>query len=159
MTLVNELSEIVEQLEDVQAGDEFPSALLSDFSQKVDRIMGAAKTIGMMDPDHAGLKRIGAIAEVCKRLGYRASEAKKAQLIPLFAGFWADTLEVMQDLLEILDDDAASKAKAQGFGAVLQKRLEWLGSKLDAPQAAGGAPAAGASSVQSEIDALLKELG
>ena len=138
--LTKELMDVVEKLEDVEKEDPFPGALLEEFSQKVDRIMGAAKTISMFDPDHQGLKRIAAIAELSKRLGYRAAEQKRSALVPIFAGFWADTTEVLQELIEVLDDEVESARLAKAFSSVVEKRLQWLSDQMTA-QPVAGAPA------------------
>ncbi len=132
--LLQELTEAVDKLEDSALGEEFPSTLLEEFSQKVDRIMGAAKTISMMAPGHEGLVRIGKLSEVCKHVGYKAAERKEVLLLPLFAAFWSDVIEVIQNLLNVLEDDAKTAQISQQFSPVLQKRLEWLASKLK-PQA------------------------
>ena len=122
--LLGELAAIVEQLED--AGNRFPAELLRDFAQKVDRVMGAAKTIQMMAPAVSGLERIGKLAELCKAVGYKAAEKPLPQLIPIFAAFWGETIEVMLDLLAHLGDDSKIAEISARTSAVLQKRLEWL---------------------------------
>lgn len=149
--MLSELEGVVETLE--QRTPEFPTKALEEFALKIDRIMGASRTIGMMDPDHAGLKRIGAIAELCKRLGYKAAEIKNPAFIPLFAGFWADTLEVLDELLDCLEDEAATKKVSQAFSSVVEKRLQWLSQKLlnTSTQSAKGTDQLG-------VDELLKSI-
>lgn len=124
-----ELEEIVEGLESVKK--EFPAELLAAFAQRIDRIMGAAKTIGMSQPNHNGLQRIGAIAQLCKELGYRAAESNAQVIVPLFAAFWADTLEVIAELVNSLEDEQKSAELANSFSSVLEKRLTWLSEKLN----------------------------
>lgn len=103
---------------------------LPEYSQKIDRIMGAAKTLSMEAPEHLGLKRIGAITALCKQLGYNAGLTKDPRLLPFFAAFFADTLEVLQELVGVVEDEAKSKEISQQYSSVLQKRLEWLASKV-----------------------------
>src|SRR4051812_22031931 len=79
--ILKELDKVIESLE--LPHKDFPSQLLSEFSQKIDRIMGAAKTLGLEDPHHMGLKRISQISQICKALGYRAAEVKVLSLIPI----------------------------------------------------------------------------
>jgi len=150
-TLLAELSKVVEQLE--EASDTFPAAQLAEFSQKIDRVMGAAQTMSSLEAGHAGLERIGAIAQICKGLGYKALECKAVTLVPLFAAFWADTLDVLAELVETLGDDAANKAKAAAFASVLQNRLTWLSGKVQA--GSGGVELQS----QLEIDKILAQLG
>lgn len=149
--LLNELAEVVEKLEETSSA--FPAAQLAEFSQKIDRVMGAAQTMSTLEAGHAGLERIGAIAQICKGLGYKAIECKAVALVPLFAAFWADTLDVLAELVETLGDDAANKATAAAFAAVLQNRLTWLSGKVQA--GAGGVDLQS----QLEIDKILARLG
>lgn len=131
--LMAELTAVIEQLETPSV--DFPSALMAEFAQKIDRIMGAAKTISLMDPDHMGLVRIGSLAEICKRLGYQAAETKNPKLVPIFAAFWADVIETIQGMLDTLGDATACAGIAKSFGGVLQKRLEWLAKQVSKDQA------------------------
>ncbi len=143
--LVKELASIVDQLED--DFDTYPSQLMVDFSQRIDRIMGAATTVAMTEPDHIGLARVGQLTSLCKKLGHQAAAAKRAELIPIFAAFWADTVEVVQEIVQSLEDKEKCKVIADKFSGVLQKRLEWLSKHL------------GKSSPQGDVEALLRELG
>ena len=108
--------------------------------------MGAALTLVEIEPGHFGLEKIGKIAELCKSLGYKAAAAKNPKLLPIFASFWEDSLEVVDDLLINLEDHQKSKVICENFASIVQKRLEWLGEKL------------GKGSTQ-ELKNLLKELG
>jgi hypothetical protein len=127
--LLNELEPIVEKLEEVEEG--FPSNELAQFAQRIDRIMGAAETLNQLDTNHQGLKRIGAIARLCKGLGYKAAELKTSELIPIFAAFWADTLEVLSGLIDAIADEAKSKSLADSSAKILQGRLDWLAAKVE----------------------------
>ena len=135
--LLDELTEIVETLE--ESSGTFPAADLEQFAQKIDRIMGAAQTLEQLSPGHAGLQRIGAIAQICKKLGYKAAEYKTISLIPIFAAFWADTIEVLGELVTSLNDEAKNRSLAASFASVLQNRLSWLGEKVQALGKASGA--------------------
>jgi len=156
-----ELTEVVEMLEKVRG--EFPAKLLEDYSQKIDRIMGAAKTIQMTAPDNVGLKRISKMSELCKKLGYKAAERKIPQLIPIFAAFWADVIEVVEELINALEDPVETESIATNYSPVLQKRLEWLASKVSKDNALEhvGAAAGKSQAITNDIDvmSLLKDLG
>lgn len=134
----------------------FPSKELADFAQKIDRVMGTAQTMLQFDAGHQGLQRIGAIAQLCKKLGYKASEFKMPGLVPIFAAFWADTLEVLGELVDAVGDEARTKQLADSFASVLQNRLTWLSDRVQkmAPNVSGGAPL----SAQLEVDQLLASL-
>lgn len=145
--LLSELEVVVESLE--EGGDEFPVAELETFAQRIDRIMGAADTISMLEPGHPGLTRIGAIARLCKSTGYRAAASQKPELVPLFAAFWADTVEVLGELIDAADDEKRSAALAEASSKTLLNRLTWLSEKVG-----NQAPAAD----QNELAGLLKSL-
>lgn len=132
-SLIRELEALVETLEEHEDTVEFPSNTLSEFAQRIDRIMGAARTIATFDPKHVGLKRVGSLCALCKRLGYTAAEKQDARLLPIFAGFWADTLENVEVLIDAVEDPARSTAAVQKTTEVLQKRLAWLAGHLGIP--------------------------
>ncbi len=144
--ILAELEPIVEKIEE-GGGPE----MLAQFAQRIDRIMGSAKTLLIEDPSNLALKRIGDLSSLCKTLGYKAAAANAASLLPFFAAFWADTLEVISGLVEALGDPARAEKVAGSFAGVLQKRLEWLFNKLSA--------AAPGEKPSEAIAALLKELG
>jgi hypothetical protein len=152
MGIIKELSEIVDKLEVPQA--DFPAQLMSDFAQRIDRIMGAAKTLSMEDPAHLGFLRIGQLAELCKVIGYRAANVGTRSMVPLFAAFFADVVEIISKMFTTLEDGEKCAALAKPFSEVLQKRLEWLVTKLnDATK--GGAQEEKALNAEE----LLKSLG
>lgn len=122
--------------------------------------MGAAKTIGMEDPTHPGLLWIGKLAEVSKALGYKAQGQKNLKFLPIFAAFWADTIDGIEELMGLLEDAEASQKAADEFLPTLQKRLQWLLGKVATPGASGGPPpTGGTAATQDEIDALLNSFG
>lgn len=153
--ILEELHEIVEKLEDYEEGDEFPRQNLEDFSQRIDRIMGAAKTLLMMAPDHAGLDRIGKISNLCKSLGYAAAQNENPKTIPIFAAFWADSLEVVEDLTGAIRDKAKTEKIASDFSQTIQGRLEWLSTILKPVNAYGISEQIQS---QDDIDAMLNDL-
>lgn len=152
--LLEELNAVVETLE--EPSTVFPSKELAEFAQKIDRVMGAAQTLSQFDASHKGMQRIGAIAQLCKKLGYKAAEFKFAPLVPIFAAFWADTLEVLGELVDAVADEAKTQQLTDSFASVLQNRLTWLSDRVQkmAPGGTSGAPL----SAQLEVDQLLAGL-
>lgn len=128
-TLLNELTEVVEKIENDHPA--FPSDLLTIYAQRIDRILGAAKTIGLMEPDNPSLKAIGAIAEICKRMGYKAAEKKDLRLLPFFAAFWAEAIENIETLLNCIHDTKKAQTLVSSISNILQGRLRWLEGKLN----------------------------
>jgi chemotaxis protein histidine kinase CheA len=149
--LLAELTELVERLEE-SAGD-FPAELLKEFSQKIDRIMGAAKTIGMMAPSALAFQKIGKLAELCKALGYNAAGSQAVVLLPFFAAFWSDTIEVIENLVDNIADEAKVSQINQRFSGVLQKRLEWLSGRVASVKSSAAAAAG------MELQSLARKLG
>jgi hypothetical protein len=128
--LMDELESIVDELESAPSGGAFPEAKLKEFSQKIDRIMGAAKTLLGLAPGHAGIAFLASVSEMCKTMGYQAAALKRAGLVPIFAGFWAETVEVMRAVLEKLGSSDGAKAVVQAHSVQLEKRLRWLAEKV-----------------------------
>lgn len=127
--LINELELLVNELEECD-GIVFPEEQLKVFSQKIDRIMGVAKTLLSVVPGHEGMTFLANVSEMCKTMGYQAAALKRAKLVPIFAGFWAETVEVMQEVLEKLESEANTKVVIESRSALLQKRLSWLAEKV-----------------------------
>jgi hypothetical protein len=132
--LLEELTTVVDSLED--ASGEFPEELLKEFALKIDRIMGAVKTLVQMDDvpagqENQGLVSIGKLAEVCKSLGYKAADKKNPALMPFFAAFWAETIEVIGELLDNFQNKEKTAEICKTFPLVLQNRLKWLLSKIE----------------------------
>ena len=133
--LMDELEEVVGGLEDSGEG-KFPEAQLKNFSQKIDRIMGAAKTLLTLAPAHQGITFLANVSEMCKTMGYQAAALQRQALVPIFAGFWAETVEVMREVLEKLDSEEKTKVTIATRSALLEKRLAWLADRVapDSPE-------------------------
>jgi len=129
--LLDELDAIIEKLEETEPQAAFPEALLLEFAQKIDRIMGAVKTMALLEPNHVGFALIGKLAELCKSIGYKAVDKKNSAMLPIFSGFWADTIETIDSLLRCIEDPVETRRIAQAFPPVLAQRLAWLKSKID----------------------------
>jgi hypothetical protein len=129
--LLAELQGIVERMEEVESASVFPEALLLEFAQKIDRIMGAVKTIALLEPNHEGLLLIGKLAEFCKVIGYKAAEKKNTAMLPIFSAFWADTIEVIESLLKCVENPEQTHKIAKEFPPILAQRLAWLKSKIE----------------------------
>jgi chemotaxis protein histidine kinase CheA len=151
--LVEELEEILEEMEGC---DSYPSQPMERFAQRIDRIMGAAQTLNQLDPDNKGLRLVGALAQICKRMGYQAAQAKEARLLPFFSAFWADTLELVDALVSVVGDAKSTSQIQERYAQALLKRLEWLQSKVASSGASGGAPSSALN--QSDVDALAAAL-
>lgn len=122
--LLQELSATVEAIED---SEEFPENGLREFAQKIDRVMGAAKSLGGQS---AGVVFIARVSEACKTMGYQAAALKRSNLIPIFAAFWAETIEILSEVVEQLADAEACAATVEKHSSRLQNRLAWLAERV-----------------------------
>lgn len=152
-SILEELRELIEQLEDTK--DLFPKALLEEFANKTDRIMGAAKTFGDMYPDHQVFAQIGKFGELCKATGYKASTLNHIGLVPIFAAFWADTLDILDELCQNVGNPEKLKEVTTNYIPTLQKRLVWLAQQIVSITKGTGA----AESSKINVDGLLKKMG
>ena len=152
-SILEELRGIIDQLEDSK--DTFPKTLLEEFANKTDRIMGAAKTFGDMYPDHAVFGQIGKFGELCKATGYKASTLNHIGLVPIFAAFWADALDILDELCKNVGDPEKLKGVTTNYIPILQKRLVWLAQQIVTITKGAGA----AEAAKINVDGLLKKMG
>lgn len=126
--LLGELVQIVEGLEDPQTG---AASALTEFAQRIDRIMGAAKTLAQISPQDLLLPAIGAVTEICKSTGYEAARIGKGPLLPIFAAFWAEVLEIVAESLPLLDRPISEQRQILQTEFVrIQKRMTWLSNQV-----------------------------
>lgn len=150
--LLNELREIIDRLE--EQTDVFPKELLEEFANKTDRIMGTASTFEAMCEDKKVFQQVGMFAALCKATGYKASTLNHLVLIPIFAAFWADTLDILQDLVDHVGDPEKLKEVTKSYIPTLQKRLVWLAQQI---VTITKGTEAGSSKI--DVDGLLKKMG
>ncbi len=151
--LLEELRDVIDRLEETK--NEFPKALLEEFGNKTDRIMGTAKTFSQMCPGQPVFIQMGKFCELCKVTSYKASTLNNVALIPIFTAFWADTIDILQDLVTHVESPQKVKEVTRGYVPVLQKRLVWLAEQiviLTKGKASGDKAAI-------SVDGLLKKMG
>ena len=124
------LGELIAVVDSLENSSSFEARLYSEFAQKIDRIMGGAETLVLLEPEHAGLKTMAELARLCKRIGYNVAENKRVDLSAIVSGFLSDVVEVFQTLLRNIDDLENSRKIAEGFGATLKKRLQLVADQL-----------------------------
>lgn len=152
-TLLEELRTIINQLEDTE--DSFPKDLLEEFANKTDRLMGTANTFDEMAPGNPVFQQIGKFGELCKVTGYKASTLNHQKLIPIFAAFWADTVDILQELVDNVGDAMKIKEVTHSYIPTLQKRLIWLAQQI--LTITKGADHVEQSKIN--VDGLLRKLG
>lgn len=149
------LEEVKTSIETLEEGSSvFPKEALEDFANKLDRLMGTAETISQMYEGYQPFQQIGKFSALCKATGYKAATLNNVKLIPIFAAFWADTLDIVEELVDNIEDEGKLKEVTKNYIPVLQKRLIWLAQQI-INQTKG--TEAGESKIN--VDGLLKKLG
>jgi chemotaxis protein histidine kinase CheA len=114
--LIGEMVEILEEMEEQVSSKGFEK-----FGQLIDRIMGAARSIGLDD--------LGLLCEYGKTIGYKASQAKNPKLLEV-------TRDILFDATDMLEDYFVALMKHSGeekFLPSLDKmnsRMNWLSKKF-----------------------------
>lgn len=148
--LVDECEEILEDVE----GDHGRLRRLEEYSNRIDRIMGAAQSLGVLAPPGHALHVIGDCSALCKALGYRCLMVSPTpQLIEVTVAFLLDATELVGELMDRLDE-SADELRDEVRGTLVE-RLRWI-SDLYRKMPAG---AGGERMDQKDIDALIKKLG
>ncbi|MBT3586235.1 MAG: hypothetical protein HN509_15110 [Halobacteriovoraceae bacterium] len=153
---VNESKQLLDQLEEtLEALEEDPNKTgLETFGQTIDRIMGAAKSIGA--------NKIGMYCELGKIIGYKSSQADGPELIKLVVPILFDSVEILQGMLDSVSKgkgEVLTEINTEAFGT----RLKWLADKFNDIERSSVALESGAVSNKvtgnKELNSLLTELG
>lgn len=155
-TLIERMTDILEKCE----GDLSQAESLEEYGQNVDRIMGAAKSLGVSVKDpQALIHKIGDYAAICKAVGYKASQIRdNSAFYDVCVALLLDGTEVLGQML-----DGVSTGKneiKELFSKTFLERLKWVSAQFGAQYRAtveNKAPKVKMN--QSEIDDLMKKLG
>jgi chemotaxis protein histidine kinase CheA len=115
--LLEELEDILEKFEDSPT----ETALLEKYGQVIDRIMGAAKSLGAI--------KIGTICEFGKIIGYKSAQCNDSTLQEIVTAFLFDTNEVLLELIKSVEISREEKFDSFDIDGFI-KRLEWLKEKF-----------------------------
>lgn len=152
----NECDGLIDELElTLEALEEDPRLVesLEMFGQKIDRIMGAAKSIGA--------EEIATLSELGKTIGYKSSQVTDAPLIEVVVAILFDSLDIMRILVDSLRNDLRKNMSQLNTKAFVT-RLKWLSEKFKDIERSSVAIDKGHnpnSLNQNSIDDLLKSLG
>lgn len=149
--LLEQLRDNLDDFED----DSSQSHLLEEFGQTIDRIMGAAQTLGGDD--------IGELCQMGKIIGYKASQSQQRALQEITAGVLFDLCDFLEVLLvNIREDKSRSDLNYETF----KNRLQWLVAKFkDIDRAsctieeAGGAATGKGKKTTAELEKLISQFG
>lgn len=121
---------------------------LEKFGQVIDRIMGAAKSIGANE--------IATFCELGKVIGYKSSQIKDIPLIEVVVAILFDSLEILRKMVTALkegNERSMTKLNTKAFVT----RLNWLSAKFKDIDRASCAIDDNLS--QNSIDKLMQSLG
>ena len=124
------------------------TAELEKFGQIIDRIMGAAKSIGAHE--------IATFCELGKIIGYKSSQIKDIPLIEVVVAVLFDSLDLLRKMIKSLrdgNDDVMKNLNTKAFVT----RLKWLSEKFKDIDRASVAIDTNLN--QNSIDELMQSLG
>jgi chemotaxis protein histidine kinase CheA len=151
-----QLDEILFELEEDLTNKEY----LEKFGQVIDRVMGAAKTLGA--------DQIGTICELGKLIGYKSSQVQEEALLNIVVAVLFDTMEILKKMNSQLEQGKGISIQSINTEAFVS-RLKWLSTKFEHVDRASVTVddrkedevklGAGENQSQGDIDDLLSSLG
>lgn len=127
------------------------SGELEKFGQVIDRIMGAAKSIGASE--------IATFCELGKVIGYKSSQVQDVPLIEVVVAVLFDSLHMLRKMNQSLregSDRSMNKLNTKAFAT----RLTWLSEKFkDIERSSCAIGTTKTNLSQNSIDDLMKSLG
>tara|TARA_Y100001936_G_C16084597_1_gene680639 strand:- start:1177 stop:1683 length:507 start_codon:yes stop_codon:yes gene_type:complete len=149
-----ESNDLCQQLEDIlDEYEENPGkiALLEQFGQIIDRIMGAAKSIDA--------EKTGNFCELGKIVSYKASQTDDMKLLEIVTAVLFDTLDILNSLLENIEKSGEEKVEGINL-ETFANRLKWLEEKFShVERASVSIDENEPKNKQESIDQLLADLG
>lgn len=148
-TLFLELDKILNDLENTPSD----SKLMEKFGQVIDRVMGAAKSIGA--------EEIATFCELGKLIGYKASQISDPPLLTVVIAVLFDAVDLLHKMIKKLE--TGNPGQLQGLSTqAFVTRLKWLSEKfknIERGSVAITGKDASRNMAQGSIDDLMKSLG
>jgi chemotaxis protein histidine kinase CheA len=116
-SIISELVSILENLE--IKPDDYKA--LEVFGQKVDRIMGAAKSLQ--------LQKMGEISELCKIISYKSAQSKNIEVVTIATAFLFEAVEVLKEMIANLGKGQTEEINPTAINTIIS-RLEFMSNKL-----------------------------
>jgi hypothetical protein len=153
------VQDLVDLLENIE-GDFSQVGQLEEYGQRVDRIMGGAKSLALMVPPDDPLHTIADYAALCKAVGYKASQIdNNPQFYDICVALLLDATETLKDWIERLGEGTAADLK-NTFTTTFLERLRWVSNQFGADvRASVDSKKSQKKMDQNEIDELLRKLG
>lgn len=130
----SESIELIDQmigiLESCEAGESEPVSM-ENFGQLADRMMGGARQLdSSLGGGHAHLTSVARFTQLCKLLGYKASQlGSESPLWLLAVGVLLDASGELKILVGGLEESESKAVSA--VNAALLDRLQWLNQQFD----------------------------
>ncbi len=152
------IQDLIDTLEGIE-GDFSKVSQLEEYGQKVDRIMGGAKSLALLVPIDHPLHMVADYAALCKAVGYKASQIQgNPQFFDICVALLLDATETLSSWIEGLGSDTSEDLKSSITSTFLE-RLRWVSNQFGA-DVRGSVDAGKPKAMdQNEIDELLRKLG
>ncbi len=151
LILIDECLDLLESIEE----DPSEVGKLSDFANRIDRVMGGAKSLALLVSNEHPLHLIGDYCAICKSVGYQGAQIQNNdQLYNVVVALLLDAVEMTKDLFSEMDKTATELKKK--FSTTFLERLKWISFQYDELEKKRSG---GEKLQQNEIDELLAKLG
>lgn len=153
------IQDLVDLLESIE-GDFSQVSQLEEYGQKVDRIMGGAKSLALLVPQDHPLHMVADYAQLCKAVGYKASQIQgNAQFFDICVALLLDATETLSEWINNLGKDTVEEMKS-AFTTTFLERLRWVSNQFGADvRSSVDSHSKPKKMDQNEIDDLLRKLG
>jgi hypothetical protein len=140
-------------------GDFSQVSKLEEYGQRVDRIMGGAKSLALLVPANHPLHMVADYSALCKVVGYKASQIQNnPQFFDVCVALLLDATETLSEWIEGLGGDTSQDLK-NSFTSTFLERLRWVSNQFSAEVRGSVDAGKPKKMVQNEIDELLRKLG
>lgn len=131
---------------------------LADFGNKIDRIMGGARSLAVVDDGGEALGLIGDYAELCKSVAYKsASITDNRELFDVCVALLLDAVETLDEILDSIEESQDELKKR--FSEAFVERLKWVSQQFAQNVANKVGDVSSDKLNQNEIDDILAKLG
>lgn len=152
LSLIEQCIELLESIEN----DPSEVEKLNDFANRIDRVMGGAKSLALMAPPEHPLNLIGDYCAICKSVGYQGAKVQgNDQLYSVVVALLLDAVEMTKTIFAKLDSSTTELKKL--FTTTFLERLKWISFQFDQLDKMRNGDKDRME--QNEIDALLRKLG
>lgn len=154
-TLIEDLIQLLDGIE----GDYSQVAKLEDYGNRIDRIMGGAKSLALLAPPEHALHLIADYTALCKAVGYKGAQIKNnSQFYDICVALLLDATETLDQMLDRMDipGDDLKKSLSNTF----LERVRWVSNQFsDDMRGSVDTGKTGGKMSQDDIDELMRKLG